>query len=261
MDWYRVHSLKHGSVDVTAENWLSALGAGLGRMGVVQDLSRIACETLPNGRILVRDVKSGAGYVVVAIATEHAIEDEPTGEVELQSLPPDNITASLGVDDIAADVAAADDPVDAIRRAVAGASVLAPAEAGAVLRRHTDGWLSFEGAFGPNADRLAGVVLPPGTGVAGFCVERRIAVSLNNAYADARFFAQIDRYTGYVTRNLLCLPLLHDNAIYGCLELINSKRTANFTRDNVADVDVVASALAARLAREPIPSPPAATGR
>ena len=45
MDWYRVHSLKHGSVDVTAENWLSALGAGLGRMGVVQDLSRIACET------------------------------------------------------------------------------------------------------------------------------------------------------------------------------------------------------------------------
>ena len=139
--------------------------------------------------------------------------------------------------------------------------LVAPAESGSVLRRATDGWLAFEGVFGPGAERLQGVVLPPGTGVAGFCVERRIAVSLSNAYADSRFFAQIDRYTGYVTRNLLCIPLLYDNAVYGCLELINARKTVNFTRDNVEDVDLICSALAMRLAKEPMPAPPAATAR
>ncbi|MFN7146037.1 MAG: hypothetical protein ACK4YP_19845, partial [Myxococcota bacterium] len=99
MDWFRIHSLKHGSVDIQADNWLAALGIGLGRLGVVQDLSSIACETLPNGRILVRDVKSGTGYAVVAIAGENAVEDEPTSEHDLAPIPESSIQTSVGLDE------------------------------------------------------------------------------------------------------------------------------------------------------------------
>ncbi len=259
MEWFRIHSLEHGSVDVQAENWLTALGHGLGRMGVVQDLSRIACETLPNGHILVRDVRSGAGYAVVAIAGEHAIEDEPTSESDLASIPEEAIQTSIGVDDFADDVRAAGTAQEAIRRALAAMRELAPSESGAVLRRHTDGWLGFDGAFGPSADRLTGLVIPPGTGVAGFSVQRRIAVSLRDAYADPRFFRQIDAFTGYTTRSLVSLPLCVEGVVYGCVELINSPSPTGFTREEIADVDLLTTVLAARLSQEPIPTPPSTT--
>lgn len=256
MSWFRIHSLKHGTVDVEADNWLAALGLGLGRMGVVQDLTRIACESLPNGRILVRDVRTGAGYAVGAISAENAVDDEPTSESDLAPIPEEAIQTSVGLDDYATDIRSAPNAEEAIRRTLAAIREVAPAEAGAVLRRHADHWLGFEGAFGPTADRLAGLVIPPGTGVAGFTVQRAIAVSLRDAYADHRFFRQIDAFTGYTTRSLATLPLLANGVVYGCLELINSPAPTGFSREEISDADILATALAERLAADPVPAPP-----
>jgi hypothetical protein len=257
VNWYRIHSLRHGTADVQADNWLTALGIGLGKMGVVQDLGGLACETLPNGHILVRDVKTGAGYAVVAIDEENALPDEPTSESQLLPIPEEALQTSVGVLDYAADVRDAPTADDAIRRAIAALRQVAPSESGAVLRRHSDGWLGFEGAFGPTSDRLAGVVIPPGTGVAGFAVERGIAVSLRDAYEDARFFRQMDTFTGYTTRSLVTLPLTYGGVTYGCAQLINAPGTGGFTREHLADAAILATALATRLASDPIPTPPA----
>lgn len=256
MEWYRIHSLQHGSVDVQAANWLSALGAGLGKMGVVQDLTRIACETLPNGHILVRDVKTGAGYAVVAIEAEHAIEDEPTSESDLAPIPTEFVQTTIGIDEYAREILGAPDAKAAIERALGALRDLAPCEAGSVLRRHTDGWLAFEGAFGPHSERLASVAIPPDTGVAGFTVSHGIAVSVKDAYTDPRFFKQMDAYTGFHTHSILSLPLAVDGFVYGCVELLNAA-TGAFSRDEIGDADLIASVLAARLAAEPMPAPPA----
>jgi hypothetical protein len=256
VEWFRVHSLKAGSVDVEAENWLTALGLGLGKLGLVQDLSSIACETLPNGHILVRDAKSGAGYSVVSIGAELGEQDEPTGEAELAIIPDDAVYGTVGLEDYVEDIEAAPDGPEAVRRALGALRELAPSEAGAVLRRHTDGWLGFEGAYGPGADRLPGIVIPPTVGVAGFSVQRHIAVSLRDAYADPRFFKQIDAFTGYRTRSLLCLPIVIEGVAYGCIQLLNSPNVSGFTRDAISDADLIAGALAKRLSQDPIPTPP-----
>jgi len=50
--------------NVLAANWLSALGDGLEQLGIVGDIDRLACEVLPNGTVIARDVRTGAGYVV-----------------------------------------------------------------------------------------------------------------------------------------------------------------------------------------------------
>lgn len=50
--------------NVIAANWLSALGDGLEQLGIVGDIDRLACEVLPNGTVIARDVRTGAGYVV-----------------------------------------------------------------------------------------------------------------------------------------------------------------------------------------------------
>ena len=49
---------------VEAGNWLAALGLGLDRLGVVADIHRLACEVLPNGTVIARDVRSGSGFIV-----------------------------------------------------------------------------------------------------------------------------------------------------------------------------------------------------
>lgn len=49
---------------VEAPNWLAALGLGIDQLGVVASIDRLACEVLPNGKVLARDVRSGLGFVV-----------------------------------------------------------------------------------------------------------------------------------------------------------------------------------------------------
>lgn len=257
MEWFRVHSQRAGSVDVQAENWLTALGLGLGKLGFATELTHIACETLPNGHILVREMRTGAGYSVVSIEQELAEQAEPTGEFALADLPEAAAFASsVGLDDYVQDVLAAPDADEAVRRALGALRELAPSESGAVLRRHTDGWLAFEGAYGPGADRLAGVAIPPGIGVAGFSVKRMIAVSLLDAYADPRFFKQMDAFTGYTTKSLLCVPMVLDGVAYGCVELVNAFTGGGFNREAHSDADVIVGALAKRLSLEPVPTPP-----
>jgi len=65
------------SVEVEAKNWVVALGHGLAELGRVEDLSRLACEVLPNGTVIARDIASGTGYVVQSMDTED-VDDEPS---------------------------------------------------------------------------------------------------------------------------------------------------------------------------------------
>jgi len=62
--------------DVLAANWLSALGDGLEQLGIVGDIDRLACEVLPNGTVIARDVRTGAGYIV-----------QPAGPTEPDEVP------------------------------------------------------------------------------------------------------------------------------------------------------------------------------
>ncbi|RME24423.1 MAG: GAF domain-containing protein [Deltaproteobacteria bacterium] len=50
-----------------ASNWLAALGEGLGALGRIDMLQRLACELLPNGRVVARDVRTGRGFVVTPL--------------------------------------------------------------------------------------------------------------------------------------------------------------------------------------------------
>lgn len=66
---------------VEAPNWLAALGLGIDQLGVVAAIDRLACEVLPNGKVLARDVRSGLGFVVAPRRPEPVVpgaDDEPT---------------------------------------------------------------------------------------------------------------------------------------------------------------------------------------
>ncbi|AKG23353.1 adenylate/guanylate cyclase domain-containing protein [Calothrix sp. 336/3] len=71
--------------------------------------------------------------------------------------------------------------------------------------------------------------IPANRGIAGYVASTGEALNISDAYKDPRFDPTTDRKTGYVTRNILCLPVFNSaNELIGVTQLIN-KQQGSFT--------------------------------
>jgi len=69
-------------------------------------------------------------------------------------------------------------------------------------------------------------------GIAGYALQTGRVVNVKDAYQDPRFFKNVDRDTGYRTRNILASPLRNPQGdVIGVCEALN-KRSGTFTRDD-----------------------------
>jgi len=63
------------------------------------------------------------------------------------------------------------------------------------------------------------------SGIAGHSFTTGEPIIVNNAYADPHFNAAIDNETGFITRNVLCVPIRQNNGeIIGVAQLLNKKK-------------------------------------
>ena len=82
--------------------------------------------------------------------------------------------------------------------------------------------------------------LPLGKGIAGHVAETGEIVNISDAYADSRFNSEVDKQTGFRTRNIFCMPIRNKSGkIIAALELLNKKK-GGFT-DEDADFLLVLS--------------------
>ena len=101
--------------------------------------------------------------------------------------------------------------------------------------------------------------LPIGKGLAGHVAKTGETVNIADAYKDPRFNPEIDRKSGYKTRNVLCMPLRNkDTRIVGVFQFLN-KREGAFGSDDESFIDALSvhAAIAlenARIAREMVES-------
>lgn len=71
--------------------------------------------------------------------------------------------------------------------------------------------------------------MPDNKGIAGYVASTGEALNIPDAYKDPRFDPTTDQKTGYVTRNILCLPVFNSaNELIGVTQLIN-KHQGSFT--------------------------------
>jgi adenylate cyclase len=71
--------------------------------------------------------------------------------------------------------------------------------------------------------------MPDNKGIAGYVSSTGEALNIPDAYKDPRFDPTTDQKTGYVTRNILCLPVFNSaNELIGVTQLIN-KHQGSFT--------------------------------
>lgn len=74
--------------------------------------------------------------------------------------------------------------------------------------------------------------LPLGKGIAGHVAKTGDIVNIPDAYADPRFNPDVDKRTGYHTRNILCLPIRNKaGKIIASLQLLN-KKIGSFTDED-----------------------------
>lgn len=74
--------------------------------------------------------------------------------------------------------------------------------------------------------------LPLGKGIAGHVAQTGEIVNIPDAYADSRFNPEVDKRTGYRTRNILCLPIQNKaGKIIAALQLLN-KKVGSFTDED-----------------------------
>lgn len=74
-------------------------------------------------------------------------------------------------------------------------------------------------------DELQEIRFPMNTGLAGECATSSESILVHDAYSDPRFNREIDRQTGFRTRNILCVPVINrDRLTTGVIECMNKKQ-------------------------------------
>jgi signal transduction histidine kinase/CRP-like cAMP-binding protein len=79
--------------------------------------------------------------------------------------------------------------------------------------------------------------LPLGKGISGYVAQTGETINISDAYNDPRFNPDVDKRTGYRTRNILCMPMRNrDGKIIGVFQLLN-KKEGSFTPDDEQFID------------------------
>jgi adenylate cyclase len=89
--------------------------------------------------------------------------------------------------------------------------------------------------------------IPADAGIAGAVFTSGRSEIVPDAYADARFNRDIDRRSGYRTRNIAGVPVVNkDGAVIGVTQILN-KRTGDFTDEDVLLLQAIATQASAAL--------------
>ncbi|MGD8455609.1 MAG: GAF domain-containing protein [Anaerolineales bacterium] len=91
--------------------------------------------------------------------------------------------------------------------------------------------VEFKASTGKYRDKIVGLRLKLGQGLAGWVSQEGVDVIVPDAYKDPRFDSTIDEITGYTTKAIACAPILAEGIIIGALEALNP--VAPFTKNDL----------------------------
>ena len=83
------------------------------------------------------------------------------------------------------------------------------------------GELIFRVAVGEASERVTGLRLPAGEGIAGWVARTGETVIIDDAYNDTRFYPGVDERTNFHTQKVLAVPIKTDYRTIGVIEAMN----------------------------------------
>jgi len=117
-------------------------------------------------------------------------------------------------------------------RAIQAASKLINCEATSLLFVNDEtGGLYFDVALGASSSLMKTIQLARGEGIAGWVAENSKPLIVKDAQNDPRRYQDADKKSGFVTRNMLCVPIVSNSSTLGVLQALN-KRNGAFSKDD-----------------------------
>lgn len=95
------------------------------------------------------------------------------------------------------------------------------AEAGTIWFYNKDGDDRIHPSFWIGGADLTGMSLAAGEGIAGTVVATGKTTVVKDCQKDSRWAGRFDAKTGFVTRSMVCVPLLNKYEVIGCIQIIN----------------------------------------
>ena len=118
------------------------------------------------------------------------------------------------------------------------------------LINESTGDLELTIARGPVGDALSHPIkIPRGRGIASWVQENHTSVLVTDAYQDARFYPELDRSSGFVTRSILCIPLFQQTTEIGVLQVLNPLDKPHFDRLDLQAFEAYGNLVATAIAK------------
>ncbi len=129
--------------------------------------------------------------------------------------------------------------------------LLKPSNWSLLLKDQITGELYFQAAVGAGSDRLLGMRLQPGEGIAGWVAQNNQPVLVPDVDSDQRFASRFDTVSQFQTKSILCVPLTFKERTMGVIELVNGPGDGAFHEEDLKILSTVAefSAIAIENAR------------
>ncbi|MDH4151198.1 MAG: GAF domain-containing protein [Betaproteobacteria bacterium] len=109
-----------------------------------------------------------------------------------------------------------------LQKILAAATQLLGADRGSLFLHDASSkelWSRVAGGEGSGEIRF-----PATAGIAGECFTKAVCINIDDAYLDPRFNPDVDKGTGYRTRNILCMPIsTRGGNKVGVMEILNKK--------------------------------------
>ncbi len=102
----------------------------------------------------------------------------------------------------------------------------------------------FYSVEGPAKQCLMSVTFPADQGIAGSVLQTQKSEVINDVHSDPRFYGKIDSQYGFVTQNLITIPLTAGEEKIGVLEVLNKSGGELFSDEDRFLLDSVAEEIA-----------------
>ena len=107
------------------------------------------------------------------------------------------------------------------------------AEAGTIWFYNKNGDGRIYPSFWIGGADLTGLSLSAGEGIAGAVVEQGTITVVKDCQSDKRWAGRFDKKTGFVTKSMICVPLINKYEVIGCIQIINKNDGSLYTDEDV----------------------------
>lgn len=127
----------------------------------------------------------------------------------------------------------ADSLEEALRASLEKVVSTVGAEAGTIWFYNARGDGRIYPSFWIGSANLSGLSLERGEGIAGAVVENGRALVVKDCQKDERWAGRFDTATGFVTKSMVCVPLVNRYETIGCIQIINKKDGSLYDDEDV----------------------------